>query len=285
MEKYPYIEQNTARALIERAQKSAHTKTGAESDVWVLGDYVVLKSCRLGLRNVEIKDTNCAHLDDVIKTLMQLSRAGVAVVPILGYRYNERSKIGKDSFVIQRRAAGAELWETQKLQDRDYVLEHLKLLAAAPQEHFDKFLRDLLKIAERDILVDCLGKDNFFYDTVAGFQFIDINCHTDYYYKLDTERRPATTLAFRAAFLPCYLGGWVPPHYETEKTFPFLPKTFTTFAEFLKTFSADELHRTKTHNQTVFNKCKNALVNIGIGEREIADKFKSGGVFVWGVDF
>ena len=34
-------------------------------------------------------------------------------------------------------------------------------------------LCDMICILKRDILIDCNGKSNFFYDTEQGFQFID----------------------------------------------------------------------------------------------------------------
>jgi hypothetical protein len=38
------------------------------------------------------------------------------------------------------------------------------------------------------VIVDFVGKDNFFYHETIGFQFIDLNAHDDYEYGLSDKK-------------------------------------------------------------------------------------------------
>ena len=202
-EKYFFIEPEKARELLSQAKKMKPAKHGIDSRVYLIGEYAVLTTSRIKLRNVATRDDNLAYFDELIETLMRLQEQGVGVVPILGYCYDPDSENG-NGWIFQPRAKGEELYDDalMKKRSKKYMLARTNDIAQAPQAHYDKFIRDMLILFDHDILIDFHGKSNFFYDETAGFQFIDLDSHTDYKYGLAAQKHDAKQLACIYGFTP-----------------------------------------------------------------------------------
>lgn len=152
---------------------------------------------------------------------MGLKEQGVAVVPILGYCVEPNSENG-NGYIIQSRAKGEELYDDSIMKkyyvskphfaylssDTDakkYVISRTNLISKVPQNHFDKFIKDIIVLLNNDILIDFNGKSNFFYDDTDGFQFIDLDSHTDYKYGLVENKMDGKKLPHITALRPVIL--------------------------------------------------------------------------------
>ncbi|MCL2300984.1 MAG: hypothetical protein FWC27_12650 [Firmicutes bacterium] len=271
-EKYFYIEPEKARALLAQTQGMKAAKRGIDSHVYLIGEYAVLTTGRLKLRNVATRDDDLAYLDELIGTLMRLREQGVAVVPILGYCYDPDSEDG-DGYIFQPRAKGEELYDDAVMQaykarkcaylssgadPKAYILTRTNQIAQAPQAHFDKFIRDMLGLLDHDILIDSNGKSNFFYDEKAGFQFIDLDSHMDYRYGLAERTYSSGEI--------CAYDGFVPCHYALDK-------------KALKKLGKQELQQLARDNQVIFEKCKAAMLRGGITEAQLKKPLKTLKIF------
>ena len=223
-ERFTLIDEETARALLGRVEHMTPAHRGIDRQAYLFDDIAVLKTGRLKLRNVDVRDDELTYLDDIIVRLSRLNDAGVNAVPILGWCCDEGSPDG-NGYLFMRRAKGAELYDdaivcryeawTQGLEDvylksdadaAEYILRRTNEVARIPQEHFDKFISDATAILKEDILIDFQGKSNFFYDEEVGFQFIDLDSHTDVHYGLTDEIIPAEAWAALGGFVPCHFG-------------------------------------------------------------------------------
>ena len=139
-----------------------------------------------------------------------------------------------------------------------YVVTRTKTISEIPQEHFDKFVHDIMAISERNILIDFFGKSNFFYDSEFGFQFIDLNAHNDYKYGLIDYRYPVKEIATIFAFTPC--------HYSNKSKYL---NNIALCDEALSIFSKEALSQIAEWNKIIFEKCKVALGNNGISEEVV----------------
>jgi hypothetical protein len=207
-EKYSYIEPEKARELLFQVKEMKAVKHGFDSHVYLIEEYAVLTTNRIKLRNVTTRDDDLAYFDELIKTLMSLSEQGIAVILILGYCFDPDSENG-NGYIFQLRAKGDELYDDAVMIEyyvwaqknpssvylssdtdaKEYILSRTNFISKVPQKHFDKFISDIIVLFDEDILIDFNGKSNFFYDDTAGFQFIDLDSHTDYKYGL-TEHKP-----------------------------------------------------------------------------------------------
>jgi len=183
-----YIEPNVGLELITKceAMGRAAAKGGTRSKVYFVDDYVVIKA------NLSIKDTRPVSkvrdkvpFDEVVKRLNMLKNGGVNVVPILGYAYdpdNIYDIYGKlayaSGYIIEPKAMGKELWNEKDFDDKKYVLERIRMFAQAPQEQYNKFVKDFIAIVDAGIFIDPV-EENFFYDEINGFSFIDLNTIAD----------------------------------------------------------------------------------------------------------
>ena len=273
IEKFSYIDRETARALLERVKYMAPSHRGIDRRAYLFEEYAVLSTSRLKLRNVIVRDDDLAHLDDIMEKLMALRRGGVNVVPILGYCYDPASADG-EGFLIMERAKGAELYddavicryEAWALKDgaayleseadpAAYILSRTREVAAIPQEHFDKFIADVLAILKNDILIDFQGKSNFFYDEKEGFGFIDLDSHTDDHYGLTEEVVPAEAWAAVGGFVPCHFGAG---------TAAFAPLALDPNA--IQSIGGQGLERLAADNLRIYEKCISAMRANGIPE-------------------
>ena len=269
-EKFFYIEPAKARELLAQTQTMKPAKRGIESFVYLIGDYAVLTTSRIKLRNVATRDDDLAWFDELIETLMRLHEQGVAAVPILGYCYEPDSENGA-GYIFQPRARGEELYEDAVIKEykrrkasyffpseidpKEYILSRTSFISRVPQEHFDKFIGDMIAIMEHDILIDCNGKSNFFYHEAAGFQFIDLDSHTDYKYGLDERRCGSKELAAYAGFVPCHTALAL-----DKKAIAKLGRRET------QQFARD--------NMAIFEKCKAAMLRNGIPEALVSRSVK-----------
>lgn len=289
-ELYLGIDPQTAHSLLDQVKTMKSTKRGIDRHAFLIGDYAVLSTNRLKLRNVETRDEDLAYFHEIIETLAHLDRRGVSVVPILGYCYEPDSQDGK-GYIFQRRARGAELYDDAVLTKfqvwaqanpdsvylsasfssdaaAEYLLTRTHEISQVPQVHFDKFIADMICILNKDILVDCNGKSNFFYDRKAGFQFIDLDAHNDYRYGL-TERKPdIERIVSFSGFTPC--------HYAAET------RVFASSAldgQAIRILGENGLRTLEENNRGIFEKCFAALKNNGIPEANLRESLTALRIF------
>ncbi|MBQ9534620.1 MAG: hypothetical protein IJU78_02085 [Clostridia bacterium] len=277
LEQYFYIEPETARELLRQVQSMTPQSRGIDRRAFLIGGYAVLATERLKLRNVDVRDDGLEHLNAVIRTLAELHARGVRAVPLLGWCCEEDSPDGR-GYLFAQRAKGSELYDdaaicplevwTQgrgevylrsDLDAGEYILARTAAIADVPQEHFDRFIADILAVLERDILIDFHGKSNFFYDEREGFQLIDLDAHTDWYYGLTRERIDSREAAA--------LGGFVPCHFA-EGTQAFAAVALAERA--MLALDAAERRRLARDNLRIFEKCRLAMLRCGIGEAAVA---------------
>ena len=256
IEKYFGIDREIARQMIEATKNMTNEKSGdngfQNTKVFLFDEYAVLKMQNMNFRNVTTPDTDLKHLERLAKTLLDLQAKGVNVVPILAFQSDNGS-----GYIIQPRAKGTELYDRNKLRsgEKSYILERVELLSNAPQEHFNKFVADIIEIIDAGVLIDFVGKDNFFYHEAVGFQFIDLNAHDDYEYGLSDTKVKGKKGALYGFFLPCY--------YDT------VPKYRDNFSKILPELTEVEHALLTKNNRTIFEKCKTAAINNGIPEEAV----------------
>ena len=280
-ENYSLIEPEIAHALLERVKGMQPEKRGVDRRAYLVDDYAVLATDRLKVRNVVVRDDDLAYFDAIIAALAELHGQGVGVVPILGYCCAPDSADGH-GFIFERRAKGQELYDdaalsplqgwTQgnpgvylksALDPGEYLLSRTHEVSQIPQKAFDKFVSDILAILRRELLIDFMGQSNFFYSPGAGFQFIDIDSHTDWYYGLTPERTDPRRLAALGAFVPCHFA---------QDTEIYAPAALV--QEALLPLGEQALVRLSADNGTIFLKCRTALEHNDIPENVICDTLK-----------
>ena len=259
VDKYFYIDKALAEQLIEQANNGKYEKGGTNSRVAIFGDYAILKTGNIEVKNTNLFDSKTIPFDKIIDKVHALNDAGVSAVPILGYCYdkNSISNFGNyayaNGYIIQQRAKGSELWQRQHLpsvvdrtatsEQKAYLIKRLEELASAPQSQYDKFISDLKAITDAGIKVDP-KKENFFYDAEFGFSFIDLNFFGEPLF----ERQSRT------------------PH-DNFIEYALVP--YNVFANRITNFTRDEAKTASMCNATILNKCTQALINIGIDKADI----------------
>lgn len=273
-EKYFYIKAQKARELLHQIQGMQANKQGQDSQVYLIDEYAVLTTKKLKLRNYLTRDDNLVYYDELVHCLMNLKEQGVASVPILGYCYDPDSENG-DGYIIQQRAKGEELYNDAILKEyyvgkenysylsnhtgvKQYFLYRTNYISRVPQEHFDKWIKDIIALLDNDILVDFNTKSNFFYDEDEGFSFIDLNSHTDYKYGLVDQKPNSKEIVTYYGFLPCHfsLGTKILPNLALDQTA-------------LSEMNNDELSQLASANKSIFEKCKNALFHNGVSQEQL----------------
>lgn len=225
-EKYFYIEPQIAHQLLDQVKNMAWSKRGIDCHAYLVDDYAVLSTNRIMLRNVTTRDEDLYYFDELIETLWNLYQHGISVVPILGYCYDPDS-INGTGYIFQKRAKGQELFDDavlakfqiwaqsqlenlylqsclSKAEEIEYLLSRTYEISQIPQGHFNKFVSDMICILEKDILIDCFGRSNFFYDKDEGFQFIDLDAHNDYKYGLTNQKPDIEGIVSVCGFTPCH---------------------------------------------------------------------------------
>ncbi len=275
-EKYFYIEPETARALLSQMKEMKAAKRGIDKHAYLIDEYAVLTASKIKLRNVTTRDDDLAYFDELIKTLMDLKEQGIGVVPILGYCVEPDSENG-NGYIIQSRAKGAELYDDSVMKEfyvgkphlaylssdtdaKEYVISRTNLISRAPQTHFDKFINDIIVLLNNDILIDFNGKSNFFYDDTEGFQFIDLDSHTDYKYGLAENKMDGKEIAAYYGFTPCHyaLGTKVLPGLALDENA-------------ISRIGDEKLLQLAMDNKTIYEKCKTALLNNGLPEEQLCN--------------
>ena len=281
IEKYRGIERGKAYQLLRQMEHLDPMHRGIDRCAFLVDGYAVLASNRMKWRNYDIRDEDLSYLDDVIIRLEDLKESGVNVVPVLGYCCDEESEDGH-GFLFEQCAKGSELYDdaiicryqiwTQGNQDiylnsdadaAEYIVRRTGEIAQIPQEAFDKFISDILAISKKDILIDFNGKSNFFYDPDEGFQFIDLDCHTDEYYGLTKERISPEAWAA--------LGGFVPCHFAADTDF-YKPVALDDKA--INEIEEEGLKQLAEDNLKIYDKCLKAIRNNDIPD-EVIDKVLS----------
>lgn len=276
-EKYFYIDPLCAQDLIRQANNLMWSKRGIDRHAYLFNDYVVLSTNRLKLRNVTTRDDDLRYLDEIIETLSDLHQQGVAVVPILGYCYDPNT-IDGTGFMIQKRAKGYELfddaaiagfqvWSQSQTEDlylhgtmskeekKEYLLSRTQMISRVPQRHYNKFVSDMICILKHEILIDCFGKSNFFYDVDEGFQFIDLDAHNDYKYGITDQKPNIEAVVSFCGFVPC--------HYASNT------KLFSASAldeHALLALTPSQQGKLAESNRAIFEKCIAALRQNGVSE-------------------
>ena len=259
VDKYFYIDKALAEQLIEQANSGKYEKGGTNSRVAILGDYAILKTGNIEVKNTDLFDNQTIPFDKVVEKVHALADVGVSVVPIIGYCYNENalsnygSRTYAKGYIIQQRAKGSELWQRRLLpsvvdrtatsEQKAYLIKRLEELASAPQSQYDKFISDLKAITDAGIKVDP-KKENFFYDAEFGFSFIDLNFFGEPLF----ERQSRT------------------PH-DNFIEYALVP--YNVFANRITNFTRDEAQAVWRANTTILDKCVRALTNIGIDKADI----------------
>ncbi len=275
-EKYFYIEPEIARGLLSQMKEMKGAKRGIDKQAYLIDEYAVLTASKIKLRNVTTRDDDLTYFDELIKTLMNLKEQGVGVVPILGYCVEPDSEDG-DGYIILSRAKGAELYDDSIMQEfyvgkphlaylssdtdaKEYAVSRTNLISKVPQDHFDKFIRDIIVLSNNDILIDFYGKSNFFYDDTEGFQFIDLDSHTDYKYGLVESKMDGKEIAAYYGFMPCHfaVGTKVLPHFALDE-------------KAISIIGGEKLRQFAMDNKTIYEKCKTALLNNGITEEQLSN--------------
>lgn len=250
------IDRDIVQQMIAATEKMTHEKTGDNgfqaTKVFLFDEYAALKMQNMNFRNVTTEDANLKHLERLAGTLLELQADGVNVIPIMAFRCENGN-----GYIVQQRAKGTELYDRHKTNEKSYVIERVKLLSNAPQEHFNKFVADAIRIIVAGVIVDFAGKDNFFYDEKVGFQFIDLNAHFDYVYGVGDKISDETIkqIVGHNCFLPCYFDT-VSKHRDT------VSQVFTEMTD-------DERSLLCERNRIIFGKCKFALINNGISTEMI----------------
>jgi len=259
IEKYFGIDREIVQQMIAATNNMTHEKSGdngfQNTKVFLFDEYAVLKMQNINVRNVSTPDTDLKHLEGLAETLLELQSKGVNVIPILAFQSDDGN-----GYIVQPRAKEAELYE-RGVSDKNYVMERVKRLSKVPQEHFDKFVADAIAIIDAGVIVDFMGKDNFFYHETIGFQFIDLNAHDDYEYGLSDKKPQGKRAALPICFMPCY--------------FDTVPKYRDTVSSVLAEMTDNERAFLTERNKIIFNKCKTAAINNEITEEAIREMLSS----------
>ena len=254
IEKYFGIDCKTSQQTINSTKNMISEKSGnngfQNTKVFLFDEYAVLKMQNLNFRKSTIPDTDLKHLTRLSVTLLDLQAKGINVVPILAFLSDDGN-----GYIIQPRAKGEEVYDRDKANDKNYIMERVELLSNAPQEHFNKFVADTIEITDAGVIVDFAGKDNFFYHKTNGFQFIDLNAHYDYEYGLSDQRPLGKQVAAYGCFLPCY--------------FDTVPQYRDTVTKLLTELDDHERAVLSERNRKIFEKCKSAMMNNGISKETI----------------
>jgi len=254
IEKYFNILPETVQELINSTENITNDKSGdngfQSTKVFLIDDYAVLKMKNIVYRNVTIQDFDLKYLEQLALILLDLQAKKVNVVPILAFRSD-----GKDGYIVQQRAKGDEMYDRDKVYEKNYVLKRVEFLSNVLQDHFDKYIEDAIKIIEAGIIIDFIGKDNFFYHNTIGFQFIDLNAHFDYINGIAEEKPNIEQLIVWNCFTPCY--------YDA------VPQYRNTVSIVLSEMDSAERDFLYECNKIIFKKCKLALLKNGFSEKFI----------------
>ena len=290
VEKYFHIDPHCAQNLLSQVETMKYSKNGIDRRAFLFDDYVVLSTNRLKLRNVTTRDDDFVYFNQIIETLWDLHNHGVSVLPILGYCYEPESEDGV-GYIIQKRAIGSELYDDaviarfqtwskkdplniylhSNMSDTeavDYLVTRTHEISQIPQEHFDKFISDMIHILKKDLLIDCYGQSNFFYSHDIGFQFIDLDAHNDYKYGLTDQQPNIEELVCICAMTPC--------HYAVGTT---LFSAVALDEEALQKLTHCQYQTLARDNCIIFQKCMNALQNNRILDKGIEKTLKQLKIF------
>ena len=158
-----------------------------------------------------------------------------------------------EKYCVHERELSGDTYPARDRAEQEYIFSRTHFVSQIPQRHFDKFMKDIITLAGRDVLIDFMGKSNFFYDETAGFQFIDINSHTDYKYGLTGERPDSRLICAYNGFVPCHIGAGsrVMPHLALDESS-------------FDALDSGEIQRLKNDNKIIYEKCRAAMISNGV---------------------
>lgn len=270
-EKYLYIDKETARSILRDIEGMNPEKSGVNSRVYLTTEYAVLYLENMKVRNVTVPDSNLDFLEQLANDLMKLYRQGTRVIPILGFCCDEESGRG---YIIEPRAKGEELYHDEIMEkyylrddrvyqqgdrgEQEYILARTHFISQIPQEHFDRLMEDMIALLDSDILIDFMGKSNFFYDKAEGFAFIDLNSHTDYKYGLTDNKPDSRLICAYNGFVPCHIGAGseIMPHMILDENA-------------LSCLDSREKERLKKDNRITYEKCRAAMLKNGVSREQL----------------
>ena len=268
LNRYLFIKEETAEELIHQSYNYEPIKTGdVINKFYYVKNYVVVHKKNILLADDSTNVTN-EYTHDVMQSLMKLYEKGVSVQPILGYSVNEQTiKTDENSnyvygsgYMILAKQNGDALYVYDKMPNPfnlnkseneskkiGYLFERLENISTIPNEHFEKFVKDLHMILSEGLNFDASSQSNILYNKQNGFVFTNISFRLNYS-KNSNE------------FNNCFIGNCFAPCCINF--------------EFTNSISATDKEKLKSLNTIIFNKCKNALISFGVNEKLI-EKYSS----------
>ncbi|MCL2540776.1 MAG: hypothetical protein FWE53_05165 [Firmicutes bacterium] len=257
--RFYHIDEKLALELIARTKTEKAAQWGAWAEVHVFENHAVLGMKGMYYQDKHFFARDVVPYDIIISKLNRLAKKGVAVVPILGYCFRET-----DGYIIMERAKGSELWAGAIRWDKERTLTFAKDLAEAPQKQFDKFVSDYKAILDMGLTVDWQNIENFFYDSSAGFQFIDVRTFSH-----AIRHEENITLGCKQNMK------------AGEYLLPCLEKIQDGFA---RTMSESEFNTLMKNNKIIFDKAKTAAIKSGASAEMIDDALNSPHIKIAGVN-
>ena len=187
------------------------------------------------------------------------------------FQYRAKGQELFDDAIVSRFQVWAQdkpdgVYLSSDLSDDDaarYISRRTQEIAMAPQEHFDKFIYDMIVILNREILIDFNGQSNFFYDSNVGFQFIDLDAHNDYKYGLTKQKQNIEEIVALGGFTPCHYAVGIKVFASTALDEKAMCKV-----------GGEKLRDIRKNNRIIFEKCRVAMKNNGIPEERINSSMK-----------
>lgn len=277
IEKYFFISTKEARRVLSVLKDLKPSKLRFKSYVYLFDEYAVSAVPKINYRASCVYDEDLEYLDELIMDLMDLNEFGVSVMPILGYCYNKSGS----GCVIRLRADGSEIYDDSIMKKcyvkknwfyylpesgnfEEYIVSRTNYLSKVPQQHFDKFMSDIITLVDNNILLDFYRKSNFFYDEKYGFQFTYIDSYGSYQY--------GTAKASIDGRIACSYHGFVLCHCAEGS------KIFSNLAldeQAISKIGDENLHNLIRDNLIIFEKCKIAMLNNGISHMQIDEALQS----------
>lgn len=271
LNRYLFIDQNAAENLIHQSYNYKPIKTeDSKTKAYYVKNYIVLHKT-----NIPVADSNTLPTEeyyyDVMLKLMKLYENKVSVVPILGYTINENtiktidkgSDVYASGYVILAKQRGDELYSYDKMPNpfslestnydskkTNYLFSRLKEISNIPQNHYDKYVSDFLKISKAGLKFDVYNQSNILYNKTSGFIFSNIN-HKLQKFKTESEFNKSF---IRNVFAVCCIN-----------------------FDYSQALSATEKAELKELNTIVYGKCLSSLVSLGFKTEEI----EQGSINIW----
>lgn len=149
--------------LLEQISLKTANRQGGNKKCFITGAYALLYGA---IRPQE--------LEQIMETERRLADDGIPVVPTIEYKtLGEPSDLGfYKGWILQRKAPGDELHQSGVSEEA--YNKRMQELTERPQQFFDKFASDWMRITNSGLGIDPSKSSNFFY-TPEQIHFIDLN--------------------------------------------------------------------------------------------------------------